>query len=86
MMDFRPIISIVGILLCVLATAMIIPAVVDAAVGNLDWQVFAASATFTLFIGVTMFLSSRSGWSGFSLRQAFVMTNQNGCSVCSRQR
>ncbi len=75
MMDFRPIISIVGILLCVLATAMIIPAVVDAAVGNLDWQVFAASATFTLFIGVTMFLSSRSGWSGFSLRQAFVMTN-----------
>ena len=30
MLDFRPVVFIIGILLCILAVAMIIPAIVDA--------------------------------------------------------
>ena len=75
MIEFRPVVFILGILLCVLAVAMAIPAVVDALVGHPDWQVFTASAGTSLFVGVSMILTARSGWTSFSLRQAFVMTN-----------
>ncbi len=75
MIEFRPVVFVLGILLSVLAIGMVIPAVVDAALGHPDWQVFTAAAGTTLFIGVSMILNARSGWSGFSLRQAFVMTN-----------
>ena len=74
MIDFRPIIFVLGILLSILAVAMMLPAVVDAASGHADWQVFAASASLTLFAGGAMILTTRAGWIGFSLRQAFVMT------------
>ena len=75
MIEFRPVIFILGILLSVLAVSMIIPAVVDALVGHPDWQVFTTAAGTSLFIGVSMMLMAGSGWRGFSLRQAFVMTN-----------
>ena len=75
MIDFRPIVFILGVLLCIMAVAMTIPAVVDAAVGNADWQVFTTAAAVTLFVGVSMILTTQSGWQGFSLRQAFIMTN-----------
>ncbi|MGO1119855.1 TrkH family potassium uptake protein [Rhodovibrionaceae bacterium A322] len=74
MIDFRPILFINGILLCILAVAMVLPAMVDIAAGHPDWQVFMASASVTLFVGVSVILTTRSGWSGFSLRQAFIMT------------
>ncbi len=75
MIDLRPIAFVIGILLSVLAVAMLIPALVDAIIGHPDWQVFTAAAGVTLFVGGTLVLTSRTGWSGFSLRQAFVMTN-----------
>ena len=75
MIDFRPIVFVLGVLLSIIAVAMMLPAVVDAASGHPDWQVFAAAALLTLFVGVAMMLTARSGWVGFSLRQAFIMTN-----------
>ncbi|MGF1612283.1 MAG: TrkH family potassium uptake protein [Kiloniellales bacterium] len=75
MIDLRPILFVVGILLSILAVAMVIPAIVDAAIGNPDWQVFASSAVLTLFVGVALILTTRSGWHGFSVRQAFLLTN-----------
>ncbi len=74
MIDFRPIFLVVGLLLSTLAIVMCVPAAVDAAKGNPDWQVFAMSAAVTLFFGVAMTLSSRSGMQRLSVRQAFVMT------------
>jgi len=44
-----------------MAIVMCVPAAVDAAKGNPDWQVFAMSAAVTLFFGVAMAPSSRSG-------------------------
>ena len=73
-MDYRPIFLVIGILLSVLAFGMMIPAAVDAVLGNPDWQVFIMSAGLTLFIGVSMALTSRAGGANLSVRQAFVMT------------
>ena len=70
MVDLRPVLFVLGLLLSI----MIVPAAVDAAVGHHDWQVFAASCAVTLFVGVSLILASRTGWSRFTIRQAFVMT------------
>ncbi len=75
MIDLRPVVFIIGILISILAAAMVIPAAVDFSAGHADWQVFAVAAAITFFIGVAMVLTTRSGWTGFNLRQAFVMTN-----------
>jgi trk system potassium uptake protein TrkH len=73
--QFRPVVFVLGILISVLSVAMIIPAIVDALAGHPDWEVFSVAAATALFVGVSMMLTARSGWSGFSLRQAFFMTN-----------
>jgi trk/ktr system potassium uptake protein len=75
MIDFRPVVFVIGTLITILALAMAIPAIVDYSVDHTDWQVFAAAAAVALFFGVSMILTTRSGWIGFNLRQAFVMTN-----------
>ena len=75
MIEFRPVVFILGVLLSILAIAMVIPAVVDAMIGHADWQVFAAASAATLFIGVAMVLTTRSGGFVFSLREAFLLTN-----------
>ena len=73
-MDFRPVLLIVGSLLATLAIAMCIPAIVDAVAGNPDWQVFAVSSGLTLFVGVSLTLTSSSGKVSMNVRQAFAMT------------
>ena len=74
MLDPRPVFFVVGVLVAVLAAAMLVPAAVDLAHGNRDWQVFVASAAVTLFVGVSLVLTTRTGWRGFTIRQAFLMT------------
>src|SRR3546814_12512606 len=75
MTELRPIVFILGILLSVLAIAMVIPAIVDIAVGHPDWQVFLVAAGVTLFVGVSMMLTTRASLKRFSVRQAFLLTN-----------
>ena len=53
---------------------MLVPAAVDIFSGNPDWQVFGSSAAVTLFIGVSLSLTSRMGGAKLSIRQAFVLT------------
>lgn len=74
MMDYRPVILVIGILLSALALGMIVPAVVDAFAGNPDWQVFAISSGVTLFVGGALTLTSRVEGMRLSVRQAFLMT------------
>jgi trk system potassium uptake protein len=72
--DFRPILFIVGILLTTLSIAMVIPAIVDATLGHRDWRVFLASAGLTLFVGISLILSNRSRGISLGIRQAFILT------------
>ena len=53
---------------------MMLPALVDVATGHRDWQVFAASAGLTLFIGVSLILTTRGGDMKIGIREAFVLT------------
>ena len=73
MIDLRPILFVLGILLVTLAVAMVAPALADAMSGNPDWQVFATSAALTLFVGVTLMLSNRARVRRLTLRQTFVL-------------
>ncbi len=74
MIDFRPIFLILGFLLTTLAVVMVVPAAADVILGNPDWQVFAVAAGVTLFIGVSLALTSRAGGANLSVRQAFILT------------
>jgi trk system potassium uptake protein len=72
--EFRPIFFVVGILLSMLGTAMLVPAIADAATDNPDWAVFLASAFVTLFTGGTLILTTRAKFNKLVVRQAFVLT------------
>ena len=54
---------------------MMIPGAVDLVAGNPDWQIFAVSSAMTLFIGVSLTLTSRTGRIKLNVRQAFVLTS-----------
>ncbi|MDA0654883.1 MAG: TrkH family potassium uptake protein [Proteobacteria bacterium] len=74
MLDFRPIMFILGVLLSTLAGAMCLPAIADAVSGNKDWQVFAIAAGFTGFVGGLFIFTARAPMRGINVRQAFLLT------------
>lgn len=75
MIAFGPVLHIVGLMISIMAVAMLLPAALDLAVGNPDWQVFAGSAALSLFFGVAMMLTTReSSGHSLNLRQAFLLT------------
>ena len=74
MIEIRPVLFVVGILLMTLAAFMFAPALIDAAAGSPEWRVFLAAAFFTLFIGVTMVLMTRAGPIRLNVRQTFLLT------------
>ena len=59
MRDFRSVIYIIGILLCIEAVAMIIPMAIDILYNNSDWQIFFFSGFITFFIGLVLYFSFR---------------------------
>ena len=75
MVDLRPVLFVLGILLATLAGAMLVPAIVDAAHRGPDWSVFLLSSGVTLFVGIGLFLANRTARASvLSLRQAFLLT------------
>lgn len=74
-LDFRPVTLVIGWLLLILSAGMILPLIVDAYVGNPDWQVFGVSCGLGLFFGGALVLTSRGGAMALNLRQAFLLTN-----------
>ena len=57
MRDFRSVIHIIGLLLCIEAIAMMIPMVVDLIYGNSDWDEFFLSGLITFVIGLVLYYS-----------------------------
>ena len=75
MLDLRPILFVIGILLIILAVFMAPPMIADMAVGHPDWQVFLAAGSITLFAGVSLMLMNRTPDFGeLNGRQAFLLT------------
>lgn len=74
MVNFRPILLVLGVLLTTLALGMWVPAAVDGYLGHADWSVFLASSAVTLFAGLLLILGNRVSVQRLSVRQAFVLT------------
>jgi len=55
-MQVRPIVLVVGMMLCMMAGTMLLPAAVDVADGVEDWKIFFAASVFTFFFGGLMVL------------------------------
>jgi trk system potassium uptake protein TrkH len=72
--EARPIIFFLGLLLIALAAAMLVPAAVDAANAHPDWQAFLGGAAVCLFFGGSCVLTTRGAWKTLSVRQSFVLT------------
>lgn len=68
------IVFILGHLLCGLGAAMLVPAFVDAAVDNADWQAFVWAGAVTAFIGGAMILTSKGVHRPLSRSQGFILT------------
>ena len=74
LLNIRPVVFVVGLLLIVLALAMALPIGVSLMSGGSDWVVFAAAAAITLFIGLAMLLSCGGPKRRMTLRHAFLLT------------
>ena len=74
MRDFRSVIYIIGILLCIEAVAMLIPMIIDILYKNSDWQIFFFSSLITFFIGLVIYFSFRQQKNKIKVREAFFLT------------
>ena len=74
MRDFRSILNILGLLLCIEAFAMLIPMFFDILYKNNDWVQFFYTSLITFFIGIILFISFRKKNIKLRIRQAFVLT------------
>ena len=74
MRDFRSVIHIIGLLLCIEAIAMTIPMITDLIYKNEDWDEFLLSSLITFFIGLVLYYSFRKEKIIIKVRQAFVLT------------
>ena len=84
MITVGPVLFIIGLLMSLLAVAMGLPAIADLATGNPDWQVFAGSAAVSLFVGVSLMLTTRStSMTNLNLRQAFLLTTMSWVAVAA---
>ena len=74
MRDFRSIVNIIGLLLCIEATALLIPMFFDLYYKNQDWLQFLYSSLITFFIGIILYFSFRKKNIKLGIRQAFLLT------------
>lgn len=75
MIDLRPILQVIGMLLCILAVVMLIPAAVDLAYGHRENLGFVGASVITAFAGALLWLGNRGhSRAEFTLRQTFLLT------------
>ncbi len=75
MIFLSPVLHVTGLLTAGLGIAMLLPAVVDVAAANPDWQIFAATALLTWTLGTLLAMATRRpGAMRITVRQAFLMT------------
>lgn len=73
MLDIRPVLYVVGLLLLVLAAAMALPVGLSLADGDGDAAVFAIAAAVTVFFALALILSCNGPRSRLNLRHVFLL-------------
>ena len=74
MRDFRPILNILGLLLCIESIALLIPMFFDLINNNPDWKQFFYISTLTFLIGLVLYVGFKKENIVINLRQAFLLT------------
>ena len=74
MRDFRPILNILGLLLCIESIALLIPMIFDYINNNEDWKQFFFISCLTFFIGIVLYVGFKKEKMKINLRQAFLLT------------
>lgn len=83
MIEYRPILFVIGILLAGLSVAMLIPAVVDLLLHDDDWMSFFFSAFLTAFVGANLIFATRGQGGNLTLKQAFILTTLSWISIAA---
>src|SRR3989338_5751052 len=81
MIEYRPVLFVIGILLSVLSVAMLLPAVVDLIAKNNNWVSFFMSAFLKAFVGISLILTNRGQGFSLNLKQAFILTTFSWLAV-----
>ena len=79
----RQVLYIVGILLLVLASAMLLPAAADWAAGHPEWQTFAFSAGVTAFAGGALRFANRTSAFTLDRKRGFLLTALSWVLLCA---
>tara|TARA_Y100001970_G_scaffold56422_1_gene71486 strand:- start:6323 stop:7771 length:1449 start_codon:yes stop_codon:yes gene_type:complete len=74
MRDFRPILNILGLLLCIESIALLIPMIVDLIYKNPDWKQFFYISCITFLFGIVIYVGFKKEKIKIDLRQAFLLT------------
>lgn len=83
MIEYRPILFVIGILLTVLAGVMVIPAMVDLLSRDSDWVGFFMSAFLTAFVGISLIFATKGQGGNLNLKQAFILTAASWVAVAA---
>tara|TARA_B100000579_G_scaffold305113_1_gene254911 strand:- start:1041 stop:2489 length:1449 start_codon:yes stop_codon:yes gene_type:complete len=74
MRDFRPILNILGLLLCIESIALLIPMFFEIINNNQDWKQFFYISCLTFLIGLVFYVGFKKENVKINLRQAFLLT------------
>lgn len=73
MINFRPVLYILGIMLFIIAALMLLPAYADGYSGHEDYGTFLLSSAITFFVASTFILANKQEKILLNLRQAFLL-------------
>ncbi|MBI1301348.1 MAG: hypothetical protein GC137_06785 [Alphaproteobacteria bacterium] len=73
-MNFRITLFTCGILMVVMAVAMLLPVYVDLYYGYQNYKAFILSAVFVFFIGASLMIANRGGDHKLTIREGFLLT------------
>jgi trk system potassium uptake protein len=74
MIDLRPVLFLVGLLICALGVAMVVPATMNWLAGTPPPESFSIAAALSLGLGGLFVLANRGATMALTLRQAYVLT------------
>ncbi len=75
MIDMRPVVYVIGLVVAMLGATMLVPMVVDLYFGSPDWLVFLSTATITMVVGGSMSLATaNTAKQGMTIQQTFLLT------------
>ncbi|HHN67946.1 MAG TPA: TrkH family potassium uptake protein [Thermopetrobacter sp.] len=73
--DLSPVLKVIGVLLLIIGSLMMLPALADLVFDDADWAVFVGSAFITVAIGALLLISHNRPIRALSTRQAILIVN-----------